>query len=186
VPSSAVVELDPDLIILAPCGLNLEMTRREAATLSSTDWWASLRAVREGRVAIVDGDAMFNRPGPRLVDALEWLYAVINDEPGAAPDNFPAEWLPAPQHDGRTTAGAPPADDAAALLHDIEEAHSCAVRAGKLQYTDPQTGYTVFTQLASSQRGYCCGSGCRHCVYGHANVPPERRAKLKRPITCEV
>ena len=68
----------------------------------------------------------------------------------------------------------------------IEEAHRCAVLRGNLQYTDPVTGYSVFTQLASSRRGYCCGSGCRHCVYGHENVKPERRVALRRPITCEI
>jgi len=92
VDPSAVVQMDPDLIILAPCGLNLDMTRREAKLLSRHSWWQSLRAVRNGKVVIVDGDAMFNRPGPRLVDALEWLYSVINDE-FMAVDNFPFEWI---------------------------------------------------------------------------------------------
>ena len=55
VPSSQVVEMDPDLVILAPCGLTLEMTRREHDLLAEADWWRRLRAVRNGRVAIVDG-----------------------------------------------------------------------------------------------------------------------------------
>ena len=188
VPSSAVVDMDPDLVILAPCGLNLEMTRREAKTLASTAWWQSLRAVSAGRVVMVDGDAMFNRPGPRLVDALEWLYAAINDVPEAAPPNFPCEWLP-PGWTGvvaapPTTAEAKAAAEAQEIA-DIEEAHACAVREGRLQYIDPKTGYSVFTQLASIQRGHCCGSGCRHCVYDHQNVKPERKATLRRPITCD-
>mmetsp|Transcript_10096 Transcript_10096/g.33220 ORF Transcript_10096/g.33220 Transcript_10096/m.33220 type:complete len:126 (+) Transcript_10096:267-644(+) len=49
VPPSAVVEADPDLVILAPCGLTLDMTRREATALARTEWWRSLRAVREPR-----------------------------------------------------------------------------------------------------------------------------------------
>jgi hypothetical protein len=40
---------------------------------------------------LVDGNAMFNRPGPRLVDALEWLAAWINARPEVAPRGFPAE-----------------------------------------------------------------------------------------------
>ena len=56
--------------------------------------WASLPAVKTGRVALVDGDAMFNRPGPRLVDCLEWLAATMLARPDLAPkEPFPFEWL---------------------------------------------------------------------------------------------
>ena len=192
VPSSSVVEMEPDLVILAPCGLTLEMTRREHDNLAKTDWWRSLAAVRAGRVVLVDGDAMFNRPGPRLVDALEWLYSAINKVPEAAPPSFPCQWMP-PLQLAADVPSMPHADSEAAKaaaeareIADIEEAHTCAVRLGQLQYTDPVTGYSVFTQLASSRRGYCCGSGCRHCVYGHKNVKAERKAQIRRPITCEV
>jgi ABC-type Fe3+-hydroxamate transport system substrate-binding protein len=47
--------MDPDRVILAPCGLTLEMTRREHDLLAEADWWRGLRAVKNGRVAIVDG-----------------------------------------------------------------------------------------------------------------------------------
>jgi len=200
---SKVTEMDPDLVILAPCGLTLEMTRREHDILAKADWWQALRAVQTGRVVIVDGDAMFNRPGPRLVEALEWLYSAINEEPEAAPPGFPCEWMPAMTPaaggggvvenralaectDAKVQEAAARALAEAREIADIEEAHKCAVREGKLQYTDPVTGYSVFSQLASSQRGYCCGSGCRHCVYSHVNVKPERKTQLRRPITCEV
>ena len=193
VPYSKVVEMEPDLVILAPCGLTLEMTRREHANLAATDWWKELSAVRLGRVVLVDGDAMFNRPGPRLVDALEWLYSAINDVPEASPVGFPCEWMPP-----LVPGAEPPSIDAVAQadvdvtatnakeIEDIEEVHMCAVRKGELQYIDPATGYQVFSQLASSQRGYCCGSGCRHCVYDHVNVKPERKAKIQPPITCKL
>ena len=46
-------------------------------------------------------------------------------------------------------------------------------------YTPP---FPVFTQLASADRGRCCGSGCRHCDHGHENVPAARRATLPPPI----
>ena len=57
------------------------------------------------------------------------------------------------------------------------------VRQGKRTYTDPATGYSVFTQLSSLDRGKCCGSGCRHCAYGHRNVSAARRPQLAPPIT---
>ena len=37
-------------------------------------------------------------------------------------------------------------------------------------YIDPATGYSVFTQ-AYLKRRPCCGNGCRHCPWGHVNVP---------------
>lgn len=40
-------------------------------------------------------------------------------------------------------------------------------------------GNLVFTAAYHLRRGSCCGSGCRHCPYGHANVPiAGRRANL--------
>lgn len=54
-----------------------------------------LRAVREGRVAIVDGNQMFNRPGPRLVEAFEWLVGLLHDRWELMPANFPWRlWQP--------------------------------------------------------------------------------------------
>ena len=41
-------------------------------------------------------------------------------------------------------------------------------------YIDPATGYSVFTQ-AYLKRRPCCGNGCRHCPWGHVNVPAHRR-----------
>jgi len=182
VPAERVVASAPELVVVAPCGLNLEMTRQETARLQATDWWQTLPAVASGKVLLADGDAYFNRPGPRLVDALEWLAAVLHEEPGKVPDGFAAEWL---ETSATATAAAASEADVASATADIEEAHACAVHKGETTYIDPRTGYTVFTQLASEQRGYCCGSGCRHCVYNHQNVPADRIPKLPihPPIT---
>merc|ERR1719506_140454 len=91
VTPEAVVESDPDLIIVCPCGLDLKATRREVGEMAKHDWWNSLRAVKAGKVVLVDGDAMFNRPGPRLVDAAEWLAELFHGLEWTK--NFPAEWL---------------------------------------------------------------------------------------------
>jgi iron complex transport system substrate-binding protein len=48
--------------------------------LHSRPEWKDLRAVREGRVAVVDGNAYMNRPGPRLVESLEILAEILNPE----------------------------------------------------------------------------------------------------------
>jgi ABC-type Fe3+-hydroxamate transport system substrate-binding protein len=184
VDPSVVAESDPDLVVLCCCGLDLASTRREADNLSRAAWWNSLRAVREGNVAMVDGDAMFNRPGPRLVDALEWLTATIHSRRALMPRTFPVEWLrphcEEARKEPRSSARAGPTRNACAV--DIEELHRSAVRAGKRHYTDPVTGYHVFTQLASIDRGVCCGNGCRHCAFGHENVAKDRRVRLAPPI----
>lgn len=76
-----LVRADPDVIFVAPCGFDLSRTRREMAVLTARPEWPKLRAVRNGRVWIADGNAYFNRPGPRLVESLEMLAEAIN--PGA-------------------------------------------------------------------------------------------------------
>lgn len=83
--------VDPDVIVVACCGLDIPTTRREMAPLVGQPWWPGLSAVRGGRVWVVDGNQMFNRPGPRLVDALEWLVAVLYDAPQLCPPAFPVE-----------------------------------------------------------------------------------------------
>ena len=62
----------------------------------------------------------------------------------------------------------------------IDELHREACSRGELVYTDPRTGYRVFTALGLERRGDCCGCGCRHCPYGHLEVKPERRASLQQ------
>jgi len=44
-----------------------------------------------------------------------------------------------------------------------------------------EKGLVVFTAAFHLKRGYCCGSGCRHCPYEHANVPGEKAAPAQRP-----
>lgn len=63
----------PEIIVVAPCGFNQERSEREAARLPSLPGWCDLPAAVSGHVFVVDGDALFNRPGPRLVDSLEFM-----------------------------------------------------------------------------------------------------------------
>ncbi len=58
----------------------------------------------------------------------------------------------------------------------VRAAHDEAVAAGHSFYRDPATGYLVFTAPALAARGYCCGSGCRHCPY-----PPDEQRRAGRP-----
>jgi iron complex transport system substrate-binding protein len=89
VPWESLRELDPDVIVLMPCGFDLTRTLQEAGVLASRPGWHDLRAARDRRVFAVDGNAYFNRSGPRLVDSCEILACLLH------PGLFPARAAPA-------------------------------------------------------------------------------------------
>ena len=64
---------DPDVILIALCGFDVERSIQDVDLLRDSAEWNSLRAVRNGKVYISDGNAYFSRSGPRLVDSLELL-----------------------------------------------------------------------------------------------------------------
>jgi iron complex transport system substrate-binding protein len=66
-----IAQADPDAIIVAPCGFDVARAHAALAELATIPEWTSLRAHREKRVHVVDGNAYVNRPGPRLVDTAE-------------------------------------------------------------------------------------------------------------------
>jgi iron complex transport system substrate-binding protein len=80
----AVLDYAPEVIVMMPCGFDAPGALREAGCLTSRPGWSSLPAVREARVFIVDANALFARPGPRLVDGLELLARILH------PTLFPA------------------------------------------------------------------------------------------------
>jgi len=73
-----VVDKDPDVLLIAPCGFDLARTRREMSRLVRRPEWSQLRAVRTDRVILADGNQFFNRPGPRLVESLEILAEALH------------------------------------------------------------------------------------------------------------
>jgi cob(I)alamin adenosyltransferase len=68
----------------------------------------------------------------------------------------------------------------------IDEAHKAAMDKEETGYLDPETGLWVFTALQHLNRGYCCGSGCRHCPYEHMNVPSVKKAREEREQAAKV
>jgi iron complex transport system substrate-binding protein len=70
--------LDPDVVLVKPCGFALSRTLEELPVLPRVLPWDSWRAVAEGRVYVADGNAFFNRPGPRIVESLEILAACVH------------------------------------------------------------------------------------------------------------
>lgn len=74
----AISAADPDAIVIAPCGYDLDRTREAAAELEPNPVYTSLRAYRTGAVLLMDGNAYLNRPGPRLVDTAELIARFLD------------------------------------------------------------------------------------------------------------
>jgi len=72
-----VAALDPDLIVVMPCGFDEAGARAQVDRLAGHPEWTSLRAVKTGRVHPVDANGCFSRPGPRLVDGIERLAEIF-------------------------------------------------------------------------------------------------------------
>lgn len=75
-----LVEADPEVIVVVPCGFTVGRTRQELGALTEREGWDRLAAVRTERVYLADGHSFFNRPGPRLVESLEILAEVLHPE----------------------------------------------------------------------------------------------------------
>jgi len=87
-------EYDPDILVAAPCGFGLEQTAENRRDLTGQPGWQGLRAVRMNRVYAVDGHHLMNRPGPRVVDTLEVLAALIQPDSFEAPEPWAARPFP--------------------------------------------------------------------------------------------
>jgi iron complex transport system substrate-binding protein len=70
--------LDPEIIIVMPCGFSIERTLSELDILLQLPGFQELKAVKNNRLYIADGNQYFNRPGPRIVDSIEILAEIIH------------------------------------------------------------------------------------------------------------
>jgi iron complex transport system substrate-binding protein len=73
-----VLEADPEYVIVAPCGFNLERACAEQAVLEAQPWWKALRAVRAGKVAFADGNLFFNRSGMTISRTAEIVGEILH------------------------------------------------------------------------------------------------------------
>ncbi|HKV43750.1 MAG TPA: cobalamin-binding protein [bacterium] len=88
-----IAAASPEVIVLALCGFDVARTRAEAAVPAARPEWPKLPAVGTGRVYATDASSFFSRSGPRIVDGLEILGALLH--PGAATWSTPPEaWAP--------------------------------------------------------------------------------------------
>lgn len=143
-----IAEWAPQVLVMMPCGFNLSQTMEQVwkqfgpySSFSSehaTLFW-NLPAVRDNRAYAVDANSYFARPGPRVVEGAELLAHLF--------------------HSGEISWHGP-ADSFQQVDLDLLRG----------SFTEPRDYYhegdaVVFTESYLKRRGYCCGSGCRHCPY---------------------
>ena len=80
-----LLELNPEVLAIVPCGYTIEQTLSELDTLTKHKDWSRLNAVRNSNIYVLDGNQFFNRPGPRLTDSAEIFAEILH------PDIFNAQ-----------------------------------------------------------------------------------------------
>ena len=89
----SIADVDPEMILLMPCGFHLAETVAEWKRTPRPIDWKSIDAVRSGNVFALDGSAYFSRPGPRVLDGIETL-AEIFDPDAFVETSPPGSWTP--------------------------------------------------------------------------------------------
>ena len=92
---SSIRAVEPDMLLLLPCGYGLDETKKAFARMPRPAFWSELMAVQRQNVIALDGSAFFNRPGPRVIDGISLLAEIFD------PDRFvdvspPMSWEPIP------------------------------------------------------------------------------------------
>jgi len=143
-----LAEWAPEVLVMMPCGFDLQQTMKQiwqhfgpysSFPSENSAAFFNLPAVRQDRVYAVDANSYFARPGPRVVDGTELLAHLIH------PESF---------------AWNGPAD--AYMKVDLNSLRGSFAEE-RDYYRDGEA--MVFTASYLQRRGYCCGSGCRHCPY---------------------
>ena len=79
-PWQQVLDTDPEVILVMPCGYDLEQAATEFGKTQLPEGWDRTSAARNGRVFAVNATAYFSRPGPRLVTGLEILHSLLQED----------------------------------------------------------------------------------------------------------
>ena len=75
-----LIEKDPHIIIIMPCGYNIQKSIMEIDSLIKQKGWQKINAVQNNKVYITDGNQYFNRPGPRIIESLEILIEIFHND----------------------------------------------------------------------------------------------------------
>ena len=84
-----LIQAKPDIIFIALCGFNVERSMQDGEDFFSSQEFSVLRDQVGSKVFLVDGNAYFSRPGPRLVDALEIMANAVHPLIHKLPSNLP-------------------------------------------------------------------------------------------------
>lgn len=79
-PWSAVLAADPDVLVVAPCGYDLDRALAERPLLERQPGWSRLRSVIAGQVYFADGNRYFNRSGPSVIDSAQMLAEMLHPD----------------------------------------------------------------------------------------------------------
>jgi iron complex transport system substrate-binding protein len=75
-----IQDADPDVILLAPCGYDLQETIEQAQALREYSAFANLRALKTGNVWATNATHLFSRCTPASVRAVEVVAGVLHSE----------------------------------------------------------------------------------------------------------
>lgn len=78
-----IIDYNPEFLILMPCGFSINRTKKELTVLMKRSEWKKLKAVKDGKVYLVNGPSYFNNSGPRVIEGIELLASILH------PDIFP-------------------------------------------------------------------------------------------------
>ncbi len=87
---------DPDVVVLMPCGMDVDRAAAEFDSLPERERWQGLSAWRSGAVYAVDSGSLFSRSGPRLVDGVELLAAILHPQAFGGPPDDAFRKIPSP------------------------------------------------------------------------------------------
>jgi len=73
-----IVEAEPEILLIAPCGYGAQKARDEYRSIDFPEQWNAMPAVRNGRVYALEANSYFSRPGPRLVTGIEALAKLFH------------------------------------------------------------------------------------------------------------
>jgi iron complex transport system substrate-binding protein len=79
-PWQAVIDADPEVLVVAPCGFGMQRAFDEMPRLAARPGWSALRAVRSGQVYVADGNRYFNRSGPTVFESVGLLGEILHPE----------------------------------------------------------------------------------------------------------
>lgn len=94
---SELADLDPDVVLVVPCGYDLDRSRAEADAHAEELRAVAGRAIAAGRAWVADASSYFNRSGPRVVDGVEILGRLLHEErfPDVGLAGRAVPWVPA-------------------------------------------------------------------------------------------